>query len=100
QLYLHDPVAQVTRPVKQLTGFARVPLEPGEAKDVTFTVHADRTAFTGRDLTRIVEPGTIEVMVGTSASHLPLRGTVTLTGRVRQVGRDRVLTTPVEVQKA
>ena len=100
QLYLHDLVAQVTRPVKQLTGFARVPLEPGEAKDVTFTVAADRTAFTGRDLTRIVEPGTIEVMVGTSASDLPLRGTVTLTGEVREVGRDRVLTTPVEVRKA
>jgi beta-glucosidase len=100
QLYLHDVVAQVTRPVKQLTGFARVPLEPGEAKDVTFTVHADRTAFAGRTFARIVEPGTIEVMVGTSASDLPLRGTVTLTGTVREVGRDHVLTTPVEVQKA
>ena len=100
QLYLHDVVAQVTRPVKQLTGFARVPLEPGEAKDVTFTVHTDRTAFTGRDLTRVVEPGVVEVLVGTSASDLPLRGTVTVTGPVREVGRDRVLTTPVEVQKA
>jgi beta-glucosidase len=100
QLYLRDVVAQVTRPVRQLTGFARVPLEPGEAKDVTFSVHADRTAFTGRDLSRIVEPGTIEIMVGTSSSDLPLRGTVTLTGAVREVGRDRVLTTPVEVQKA
>jgi beta-glucosidase-like glycosyl hydrolase len=100
QLYLHDVVAQVARPVKQLTGFARVPLEPGEAKDVTFTVHADRTAFTGRDLRRIVEPGAFEVLVGTSAVDLPLRGTVTVTGPVREVGRDRVLTTPVQVQKA
>ncbi|MET0424002.1 MAG: glycoside hydrolase family 3 N-terminal domain-containing protein, partial [Actinoplanes sp.] len=99
QLYLHDEVAQVTRPVKQLTGFARVPLEPGEAKDVTFTVHTDRTAFTGRDMTRIVEPGTLEILVGTSAGDLPCRGRITLTGPVRPVGDRRVLTTGVEVQK-
>jgi beta-glucosidase-like glycosyl hydrolase len=99
QLYLRDVVAQVTRPVKQLTGFARVPLEVGEAKDVRFRVHTDRTAFTGRDLRRIVEPGELEIMVGSSASDLPCRGTVTLTGAIRETGRDRVLTTPVEVQK-
>ncbi|MEU8818814.1 glycoside hydrolase family 3 N-terminal domain-containing protein [Actinoplanes sp. NPDC048796] len=100
QLYLHDPIGQVTRPVKQLTGFARVPLEAGEAKDVEFTVHTDRTAYTSRDLTTIVEPGDIEVMVGTSAANLPCRGRVTLTGPVREVGRDRRLVTPVEVRKA
>jgi beta-glucosidase len=100
QLYLRDVVGQVTRPVRQLTGFARVPLEAGEAKDVTFTVHTDRTAFTGRDLTRIVEPGEIEVLAGTSAADLPCRGTVTLTGPLRQTGRERVLSTPVQVQKA
>ncbi|WP_349290915.1 glycoside hydrolase family 3 N-terminal domain-containing protein [Actinoplanes solisilvae] len=100
QLYLKDLVAQVTRPVKQLTGFARVPLEAGEAKDVTFTVHADRTAFTGRDFSRVVEPGDLDVLVGTSADDLPCTGRVTLTGPLRVVGdRDRVLVTPVEVQK-
>ncbi|MGX6603168.1 glycoside hydrolase family 3 N-terminal domain-containing protein [Micromonosporaceae bacterium Da 78-11] len=100
QLYLRDVLAQVTRPVRQLTGFARVPLEPGEAKDVRFLVHTDRTSFTGRDLTRIVEPGELEVLVGTSADELPCRGSVRLTGPVRVTGRDRRLTTPVEVVKA
>jgi beta-glucosidase-like glycosyl hydrolase len=100
QRYLRDVLAQVTRPVRQLTGFARVPLEPGEAKDVRFTVHTDRTAFTGRDLTTIVEPGEIEIQVGTSAADLPCRGSVRLTGPVRTVGRDRVLVTPAEVRKA
>ncbi|WP_308200987.1 glycoside hydrolase family 3 N-terminal domain-containing protein [Actinoplanes sp. M2I2] len=100
QLYLKDLVAQVTRPVKQLTGFVRVPLEPGEAKDVTFTVHADRTAFTGRDYSRVVEPGELDVLVGTSASDLPCTGRVTLTGDLRVVAdRDRRLITPVTVQK-
>jgi beta-xylosidase len=97
QLYLHDVVATVTRPVKQLTGFARVGLEPGESKEVRFRVHADRTAFTGRDLDRIVEPGEIEVLVGTSAQDLPGRGVVRLTGETRRVGHDRRLTTPVEI---
>jgi hypothetical protein len=99
QLYLRDVIAQVTRPVRQLTGFARVPLEPGEAKDVRFLVHTDRTAFTGRDYRRIVEPGEIEVLVGSSAEDLPCRGSVTLTGAIRETGRDRRLLTPVEVEK-
>jgi hypothetical protein len=97
QLYLHDTLAQVTRPVKQLTGFARVSLEPHTDALVRFQVHADRTAFTGRDLRRIVEPGEIEVMVGTSANDLPCRGTVRLTGPLREVGADRQLITPVDV---
>jgi beta-glucosidase len=98
QLYLRDVVAQVTRPVRQLVGFARVSLEPGEAKHVTFFVHTDRTSFTGRDMVRIVEPGSVEVQVGTSAGDLPCRGEVTLTGPVRATGPDRTLTTPVEVK--
>lgn len=97
QLYLHDVLAQVTRPVRQLIGFARVELEPGRAARVEFAVHADRTVFTGRDLDRIVEPGDIELLVGTSAEDLPCRGTVRLTGPLRVVGHDRRLTTPATV---
>ncbi|WP_241995586.1 glycoside hydrolase family 3 N-terminal domain-containing protein [Kribbella antiqua] len=100
QLYLHDVVARVARPLKQLTGFARVSLEPGSAKDVTFQVHADRTAYTGPDLRRIVEPGDFEVLVGTSSVDLPCRAVVRITGDVRVVGHDRVLTTPVEIVEA
>jgi len=98
QLYLHDPLAQVTRPVRQLIGFARVPLAPGRAARVDFEVHADRTAFTGRDLRRIVEPGDIELLVGTSADDLPCSGRVRLTGPLRVVGHDRRLTTPSVVR--
>jgi Fibronectin type III-like domain len=97
QLYLHDVVAQVARPVKQLAGFARVGLAPGQGVDVTFRVHADRTAYPNRELERVVEPGDIEVMVGTSAADLPCRGRVRLTGPLRVVGHDRQLITPVEL---
>jgi hypothetical protein len=99
QLYLGDPVATVVRPVKWLAGFARASLAPGEAARVTFLLHADRTSFTGRDLTRIVEPGTIAVTLGGSSDDLPLKGSFTLTGPLRTVGIDRVLDTPVTVKK-
>ena len=100
QLYLHDVLASVVRPVKQLTGFRRVTLRPGETVDVRFDVHADRTAFSDRTFRRVVEPGDVEVLVGTSSVSLPCRGTVRLTGPVREVGTGRRLVTPVTVQPA
>jgi beta-glucosidase-like glycosyl hydrolase len=99
QLYVRDLWGQVTRPLRQLTGFARVPLEAGQAARVTFTVHADRTAFTGQELRRIVEPGDIEILVGPSAADLPHKATVALTGPTRYVGTDRIMTTPVRVNE-
>jgi beta-xylosidase len=94
QLYIADPVAQVTRPVLQLAGFSRIQLAPGERARVTFSLHADRTAFTGVDLRRIVEPGRIDVMIGSSSDDIRGRLSFRLTGDVRAVGHDRVLTTP------
>lgn len=97
QLYFGDPYAQVARPVKQLLGYKRVELAPGESKEVTFWVHADRFAFTGVDYRRVVEPGAIELWVGPSSGDLPLAGGITLVGGTREVTGDRVLTTPARV---
>lgn len=97
QLYLEDPVASVVRPARQLIGYARVPVPAGSAVIVSFTVHADRTAFTGPDLERIVEPGQLDLVVGTSAADAACRGTVWLTGDTRVVGPDRIMLTPVAV---
>ncbi|TDC04104.1 glycosyl hydrolase [Nonomuraea longispora] len=89
QLYLHDPVAQTTRPVVRLVGYARVPLEPGEAARVTFDVPADLTSFTGVRGRRIVEPGEVELRFARSsadaAGAVPLR----VAGDVREVGHER-----------
>ena len=98
QLYRGDPVSSVVRPTRWLAGFTRVTLAPGESARVTFRLHADRTAFTGRDGTRIVEPGDISVAVGGASDDLPLAGSFTLTGPVRPAGADRVLATPVSVR--
>lgn len=97
QLYVGDPVAQVARPVRQLVGYARAALQPGETREVTFTLHADRFSFTGVQLRRIVEPGRIDLWSGPSAGDLPLEASVRLTGEIREVGEGRVLTTPARV---
>jgi beta-xylosidase len=95
QLYLSDPVAQVVRPLRWLAGYARVPLAPGEARRVTFRLHADRTSFSGLAGEPIVEPGEIGVAVGGSSASAALTGSFTLTGPARAAGAGRVLDTPV-----
>jgi beta-glucosidase len=69
QLYLHDNVASATRPAKQLRGFQRVQLQPGESRDLTFTLDQDDFALfadsKGRE--RVVEAGTFTVMIGGSS---------------------------------
>ncbi|HEV7622509.1 MAG TPA: glycoside hydrolase family 3 N-terminal domain-containing protein [Amnibacterium sp.] len=91
QLYLHDPVAQVTRPVVRLIGFARVPLDAGASAEVEFTVPADVTSFPGRDLGRVVEPGAIELRLGASSADIRLTAEVELTGATRRVDHTRAL---------
>jgi beta-xylosidase len=97
QLYLHDPVAQTTRPVERLVGFARVPLDPGEQARVAFLVPADVTSFTGAHGRRVVEPGEIELRFGRSSAELVASVPVRLTGTEREVGHDRRLQTLASV---
>lgn len=97
QLYLHDPVAQVTRPVIRLVGYARVPLEPGRAKRVEFTVPADLAAYTGREGRRIVDPGDLELRLGASSADIRHTVRVRLHGPERTVGHRRAMTSEVSV---
>jgi beta-glucosidase len=68
QLYVHDRVASVTRPVKELRGFERVTLAPGERKTVSFHVGPAALRFTDEHMDRVVEPGMFDIMVGTSSA--------------------------------
>jgi len=97
QLYVRDVVASRVRPVKELKGFKRITLKPGEAKRVTFYLSADQLAFYDRAMRFVVEPGTIEVMVGSSSEDIRLRGSFEIVGDVREVPGERVLFTKVEV---
>ena len=93
QLYVRDEEASVARPVLELRGFRRVTLEPGERRTVAFELAAEQFAYTAVDLRRVVEPGLVTILVGTSSADLPLRTTIQLTGpTVEVVDRTRYLT--------
>ncbi|WP_435222788.1 beta-glucosidase [Streptomyces sp. Tue6028] len=100
QLYLHDPVGKVARPVVRLIGYARVPLEAGTSAEVHFTVPADLAAYTGPDGDRIVEPGALELRLAVSGADEAVRWTVpvTLTGAERVVGPGRRIRCEVRVK--
>lgn len=78
QLYLHDELASVARPVMELKGFSRVRLEPGEARDVEFAITPAMLAMLDHDLASVVEPGDVRVMIGASSKDIRLRGYLTL----------------------
>jgi beta-glucosidase len=67
QMYIRDEVSSVTRPVKELKGFARIHLNPGETKTVQMPVTPDKLSFLNEDMNRVVEPGTFSIMVGPSS---------------------------------
>jgi beta-glucosidase len=67
QLYVRDLVGQVTRPVRELKGFRRVRLVPGESRSVSFELSARDLAFHGRDMRRITEPGAFHAWIGGSS---------------------------------
>jgi len=77
QLYVRDLVGNVTRPVRELKGFRRIRLDPGQTGTVEFVLHSDELAFFGRDNTLIVEPGEFHLWVGGS-SEADLRATFRL----------------------
>ena len=99
QVYLHDPVAQVTRPVVLLLGYTRVELEPGQSRRVGFIIHADLTSFIGRDGRRVVEPGRIELRLGTSSAATVATVPVDLTGPQRVIDGPRQMSAEVRISE-
>ena len=67
QLYIRDPVATMTRPVKELKGFQRISLQPGEKRKVEFVLGPEHLGFWNREMRYVVEPGEFRVMVGANS---------------------------------
>lgn len=91
QVYLHDPVAEVARPERQLIAAARVDLAPGQSRTVVFGLHADLLSYTGRDGRRLVEPGDVELRVARSSVDVHAVVRIPVVGPRRTVGHDRQL---------
>ena len=89
QLYLRDPYASMTRPVKELAGFRRIHLEAGEKTRVQFSVPVSFTAFIGRDMQWRVEKGFVEVQIGASSEDIRLSDGFTISDTRNIEGRDR-----------
>ncbi|HCW60342.1 MAG TPA: beta-glucosidase, partial [Sphingobium sp.] len=70
QLYIHDKVSSVTRPIKELKGFERVSLKPGEVRTVRFTITPESLQMWNDKMHRVVEPGEFEIMTGNSSVAL------------------------------
>ncbi|MBR7830312.1 glycoside hydrolase family 3 C-terminal domain-containing protein [Actinospica sp. MGRD01-02] len=98
QVYLHDPQAEVARPVQQLIAAPRVDLEPGTTRTVLVDLPADLTSYSGRAGRRIVEPGEVELWVGASSRDIRARLAACLTGPRREVGFDRAFQPTVEIE--
>lgn len=76
QMYIRDVVSSVTRPVKELKGFSKISLEPGETRTVALTISPDQLSFTNIDMKYVVEPGDFEIMVGSSSRDEDLQKVV------------------------
>ena len=85
QLYLRDEFASVSRPVKELKGFRRVRLGPSETCRVTFKLNVAQLAFYNREMQYVVEPGLVEVMIGSSAEDIRLRDQFEIVGEVTPI---------------
>ncbi len=99
QLYTRTDGATVTRPVKELRGFKRVTLKPGETKRVTFTLSVPQMAYYDLKMNLVVEPGTVRVMVGNSSQDLPVEATFRIEGPTLKLRKRKVFFNKVKVGK-
>jgi len=74
QLYINDVISSTSRPVKELKGYEKISLEPGEKETVKLKLLPEDLSLFDRDMNFVVEPGTFEVMVGSSSRDIKLKG--------------------------
>lgn len=99
QLYTRDPIASTPRPVKELKGYQRLTLTPGEQQALTFHLPVDLLAFYDNDLNLVLEPGAISVMVGSSSEDIRLSGEFEIIGEDKIAVKERLFVCPVSVKE-
>jgi beta-glucosidase len=97
QLYVRDKVATVTRPLKELKGFKRVSVAAGSCQTVTFTLFVNQLGFYNPEMAYVVEPGTIDLMIGTSSEDIHLRTEIEIVGAVAEISAEKVFFSNVSV---
>jgi len=97
QLYTYDEFASTPRPIKELKGYKRITLRPGEEKTVTFHLPVNQLAFYDLDLNLVLESGTIQVLVGSSSADIRLKGGFRIIGSKKTAIKDPVYVCPVSI---
>ena len=98
QFYVRDEYASMPRPVKELKGFTRVTLLPGEIKQISFHFPVNQMAFYDVDHKLILEPGTFKVMIGSSSATIRLEDSFEVRGNAPVEIKERVFVCPVVIQ--
>ncbi len=83
--------------MKELKGYVRVSLKPGETKSVRFGLPVNQLAFYDPDMNLVVEPGRIFVLIGSSSLDIRLAGEFEIVGKNKMIVNDRVFDCPVEI---
>jgi beta-glucosidase len=78
QLYLHDKVASLVRPVKELKDFKKIMLQPGASATVQFVIDSEKLSFYNQQLNRVAEPGEFDIMIGSSSADIRLKTAIEL----------------------
>jgi beta-glucosidase len=97
QLYIRMPNASVTRPVKELKGFQRLHLKAGERRSVRFVLAVNQCAYLDEAMQLVIEPGALEVMIGTSSEDTPLSTSFQIVGEPAKVDRRGAFFSTAEV---
>ena len=88
QVYIRDLFARYVRPVQELKAFCRIALAPGESRRITFDIPTDLVSYTVNGGKRVVEPGSLDILVGTSSKDIAYKMLVNLTGEARILDED------------
>lgn len=98
QLYCRDEYASFPRPVKELRGFQRLSLKPAESKQVDFCLPVNALAYYGQDMQLVLEPGKVEIMIGSSSEDIRLETSFEITGERLEIVKDRAFACQVKVK--
>ncbi len=97
QLYVRDVQSEITRPIKELKGFVRVTLKPGQKKTISFILSATQLGFYNKDMKYVVEPGIIEVMLGSSSDNIRLNGKFEINGEMTEIKEEKKYFSSVKI---
>jgi beta-glucosidase len=98
QLYMRDVYGSLPRPVKELKGYQRLNLQPGETRRAIFAFNVNHMAFYNSELELILEPGEVQVMLGSSSEDIRACGSFEIVGEKKMLVQDRLFVCPVRVE--